>query len=259
VEIRRGAGAYICGEETALFEAIEGKRGFPRLKPPFPTTHGLFNKPTVINNVETLAAMPDIVLNGGEWLRQWGTEKSSGIKLFCVSGHVKQTGVVEMPFGTSLRHLIEQHCGGFEGTPQAILMGGAAGGFLPPDQLDTPLTFEDLRELEAPLGSGVVKVFNETVDIRQVLLGLARFFEHESCGQCLPCRVGTVQIYKILDRLSRGEGKPGDLDKLEELCHVVKTTSLCGLGQSAPNSVLSGLRYFRPELEASIRGEAAAD
>lgn len=263
VEIRRGAGAYICGEETALFEAVKGKRGFPRLKPPFPTTHGLFDKPTAINNVETLSAIPDIVLNGGEWLRQWGTEKSAGVKLFCVSGHVKQTGVVELPFGTSLRHLIEQHCGGFEGTPQAILMGGAAGGFLTPDQLDTPLTFEDLWEIKAPLGSGVVMAFNDTVDMRQVLRTLARFFEHESCGQCLPCRVGTVQIYKILDRLSRGEGKPGDLDRLEELCHVVKTTSLCGLGQSAPNPVLSALSYFHHEYEASIKadasGEAAAD
>lgn len=255
--LRQGAGAYICGEETALFEAIEGNRGFPQLKPPFPTTHGLFNSPTVINNVETLALVPDIVSHGGEWLRQWGTEKSVGIKLFCLSGHVKSPGLAEAPFGITVRELIERYGGGFDGIPQTILMGGAAGGFLHPDNFDTPITNEDLNPLGAPVGSGVVMVFNQSVDLFTVLRTLARFFVHESCGQCNPCRIGTVQIYKQLEKLTASGGTPTDLDALERLCVLVKTTSLCGLGQTAPNPVLTTLKYFREQYDALVTNGAA--
>jgi len=247
LEIRRGAGAYICGEETALFEAIEGKRGFPRIKPPFPTTHGLFMKPTCINNVETLACIPDIVENGGEWFKQWGTAQSTGPKLFCVSGHVHQPGVVEVPFGTTLRAMIEQHCGGFNGPPKAILMGGAAGGFMTPDQLDTKLSFEDLRDIGAPVGSGVIMVFNETVDLREVLRGLAHFFAHESCGKCYPCQLGTQRQMEILDRIVKGGKRVEDWDALHDIGWTMTDASICGLGQTAASAVLSALKLW-PEL-----------
>lgn len=247
IEIRRGAGAYICGEETALFEAIEGKRGFPRLKPPFPTTHGLFMKPTAINNVETLAVVPDIVNHGGAWLKQWGTKDSAGVKLFCVSGHVQNPGVVEVPFGTTVRALIDNICGGFIGTPQAILMGGAAGGFLTPEQFDTPLTFEDLRVLGAPVGSGVIMVFNETVDLRDVLRRLAHFFAHESCGKCYPCQLGTQRQMEILDRVSDGHTQPGDFIALHDIGATMTEASICGLGQTAAAAVISALKIW-PEL-----------
>jgi NADH-quinone oxidoreductase subunit F len=247
IEIRRGAGAYICGEETALFEAIEGKRGFPRIKPPFPTTHGLFMKPTAINNVETLACIGDIVANGGAWFKQWGTEKSTGTKLFCISGHVKQPGVVEVPFGTPLREVIEKHCGGFEGDPQAILMGGAAGGFMTPDQIDARLSFEDLREIGAPVGSGVVMVFNQTVDLRSVLLGLAHFFAHESCGKCYPCQLGTQRQMEILERASHGHVQAGDALALQDIGWTMTDASICGLGQTAASAVLSAIKIW-PDL-----------
>jgi NADH-quinone oxidoreductase subunit F len=243
--IRRGAGAYICGEETALFEAIEGKQGFPRIKPPFPTTHGVFNKPTSINNVETLAIVPDIVARGGEWLRRWGTEKSTGVKLFCLSGHVKQPGVIEAPFGLTVRELIERYGGGFYGEPLAILMGGAAGGFLPPAHFDTPITNETLNPLKAPVGSGAIMVFNQSVDLLDILKRLARFFVHESCGKCVPCRVGTTQIEKILDKIASGSGTPDDLARLKTLGKTMQQICLCGLGMSAPNAVLSALHHFQ--------------
>lgn len=252
--IRRGAGAYICGEETALFEAVEGKQGFPRVKPPFPTTHGVFGKPTAIGNVETLALVPDIVTNGGAWLRQWGTEKSAGVKLFCLSGHVKQPGVVEAPFGITVRDLVERFGGGFVGEPQAILMGGAAGGFLHPDYFDTPITNETLGPLGAPVGSGVVMVFNQGVDLGGVLKNLARFFVHESCGKCVPCRIGTVQIARLLDKITGGDGAPDDLRRLESLGGMMKKNCLCGLGLSAPNAVLSSLKHFRHLYNGLIAG-----
>jgi len=247
LELRQGAGAYICGEETALFEAIEGKRGFPRVKPPFPTTHGLFRKPTAINNVETLACIPDIVANGGAWFRQWGTEKSTGTKLFCISGHVKQPGVIETPFGTPLREAIEQYCGGFEGEPKAILMGGAAGGFMTPDLLDTRLSFEDLRAINAPIGSGVVMVFNQTVELREVLRGLAHFFAHESCGKCYPCQLGTQRQMEILERAAQGHTRPGDAAAIQDIGWTMTDASICGLGQTAASAVLSAIRIW-PEL-----------
>jgi NADH-quinone oxidoreductase subunit F len=252
IKIRHNAGAYICGEETALFEAIEGKRGEPRTKPPYPTQSGLFGKPTAINNVETLAVIPDLIEHGGEWLHQWGTEKSVGLRLFCLSGHVNQPGVIEAPYGITVRELIERFGGGFDGAPQAVLVGGAAGSFLTPEQLDTPLTHEDLAPLNAPIGSGVIMVFNETVNLLDVLEVLADFFVHESCGQCAPCRLGTRQVYNILHRITGGSGQPEDVDELEKLCVTLKTATLCGLGQSAPNPVLSTLNYFRHTYEALI-------
>jgi NADH-quinone oxidoreductase subunit F len=256
LEIRRGAGAYICGEETALFEAIEGHRGYPRRKPPFPTTHGLFGKPTSINNVETLAVVPDLMLHGGTWWRGWGTEKSVGLRLFCLSGHVGQPGVVEAPLGITVRELIEKHGGGFVSEPQAILMGGAAGGFLHPDHLDTPLTHEALKPLGVPIGSGVIMVFNRETNLLNVLAALARFFVHESCGQCAPCRLGTRQMYRLLDRLAHGQGALADLQQLEHLGRSMKAISLCGLGQTAPNALLTSLDRFRATYEAALAREA---
>jgi NADH-quinone oxidoreductase subunit F len=251
IEIRRGAGAYICGEETALFEAIEGKRGFPRVKPPFPTTHGLFMKPTAINNVETLACIPDIVANGGAWFKQTGTEKSTGSKLFCVSGHVKQPGVVEVPFGTPLRELVQKYCGGFDGEPKAILMGGAAGSFMTPDQFDARLSFEDLREIGAPVGSGVIMVFNDTVDLRDVLRGLAHFFAHESCGKCYPCQLGTQRQMEILERAAEGKTRAGDATALQDIGWTMTDASICGLGQTAASAVLSAVKLWPDLVEAS--------
>jgi NADH-quinone oxidoreductase subunit F len=245
IEIRRGAGAYICGEETALFEAIEGKRGFPRIKPPYPTTHGLFGQPTVVNNVETLAIVPSIVQHGGDWYRQWGTEKSRGTKLVSVSGHVNCPGVYEFPFGMTLRQLLEDYCCGITGRLQAVLKGGASGTFLTPDEIDVPITFENLRAIGATLGSGAVMVFNDTVDLRDVLRRLGRFFEHESCGKCFPCQLGTQRQLEILERL--GAPYPGDCDRLRDVGLTMKEASLCGLGQTASAAVLSAMERW-PEL-----------
>ncbi len=241
VEARHNAGAYICGEETALFEAIEGKRGHPRLKPPYPTQSGLFGKPTAINNVETLAVIPDLILHGGEWFHQWGTAQSVGLKLFCLSGHVNKPGVVEAPFGLTVRELIEEFGGGFDGEPQALLLGGAAGGFLFPDKLDTPLTHEDLCQIDVPIGSGAIMVFNQSVDLWGILEGLAHFFVHETCGLCAPCRLGTRQIHTLISKINLGVGSASDLQKLEELGQTIKKTCNCGLGMTAANPVLTVL------------------
>jgi NADH-quinone oxidoreductase subunit F len=242
VEIRRGGGAYICGEETALFEAIEGKRGFPRIKPPFPTTHGLFGKPTTINNVETLCATSGIISNGADWFRQMGTEKSTGPKLVSVSGHVNRAGVYEITPGITLRQLLDTHCQGVRGKLQAVLMGGAAGTFLTPDEIDVPLTFENLREIGSTFGSGAIMVFNETVDLRDVLKRLARFFQHESCGKCFPCQLGTQRQMEILGRLEHP--LPGDFQRLQDIGWTMTEASLCGLGQTAASAVLSAMKKF---------------
>lgn len=244
IEIRHNAGAYICGEETALFESIEGKKGYPRIKPPYPTQVGLFGKPTAINNVETLAVVPDLILHGGEWFRQWGTPKSVGLKLFCLSGHVHEPGVVEVPLGLPLRELVERFGGGFDDDPQAVLLGGAAGGFLRRDQLDIPLTNEDLRPLHIPLGSGAIIVFNQTVDLWQVLENLAHFFVHETCGHCAPCRLGTKQIYNLLRKINSGDGSVSDLQKIEKLGQTIRKTCVCGLGMTAGNPCLTFLHNF---------------
>lgn len=250
IEIRRGAGAYICGEETALFEAIEGKRGFPRIKPPYPTTHGLFNKPTVVNNVETLCVVPGVIRHGAPWFRQWGSQHSTGTKLVSVSGHVNQPGVYEIPFGVPLRTVLEEHCQGVQGTLQAVLMGGAAGTFLTPDEIDVAITFEDLRSIGATLGSGAIMVFNDTVDLRDVLRRLGAFFKHESCGKCYPCQLGTQRQMEILNRTDAP--LPGDRLRLQDIGHTMTVASLCGLGQTAAMAVLSAMDKW-PELFGSER------
>ena len=249
INLRLGAGAYICGEETALFESIEGKRGFPRVKPPFPTTHGLFNQPTVVNNVETLCNVPLIIKYGAEAYRQLGTHHSPGSKLFCLSGDILHPGVYELPFGTNLRELIFNLGGGVRngGTLQAVLLGGAAGTFASPDQLDVGLSFEDMQAAGFMLGSGVVMLFDSTRDMREVLVQLGRFFAHESCGKCLPCQLGTQRQYEILKRIANGQTLPGDAAKLADLGWTMADASLCGLGQVAATAVLSAQQLW-PEL-----------
>jgi NADH-quinone oxidoreductase subunit F len=246
LEIRVGAGAYICGEETALFAAIEGERGFPRIKPPFPTTHGLFGLPTAINNVETLAKVPYILTHGAEVYRQLGTERSPGTKLFCLSGDVFQPGLYEVPFGASLRRLLYDLAGGVKGELQAVLFGGAAGAFAGPESLDVRLTFEDLRNAGLPLGSGVVMVFNQQRDLRDVLLRLAHFFAHESCGKCYPCQLGTQRQVEILERFLHGKPLRGDKARLADVGWTMTDASLCGLGQTAASAVLSAMRLWPP-------------
>jgi len=253
IEVRLGAGAYICGEETALFESIEGKRGFPRVKPPFPTTNGLFDKPTVINNVETLCNVPLIFEKGVAEYRKLGTEKSPGPKLFCVSGDVEKPGLYEVPFGVTLRELLEM--AGCE-TFQAVLFGGAAGAFATPEHLDVKMTFEDLRDAGLPLGSGVVMVFDETRDLRDTLSRLGKFFAHESCGKCYPCQMGTQRQKEILDRIADGKMQAGDVERLQDVGWTMMDASLCGLGQTAASAVLSAMKQF-PDLFRPARAGAA--
>jgi len=249
IEIRQGAGAYICGEETALFESIEGKRGFPRLKPPFPTTFGLFGKPTVINNVETLCNVPFILTHGAEAYRQLGTEKSPGTKLFCVSGDVEFPGLYEVPFDIRLIDLLDGLAGGVRSGRklQAILFGGAAGAFATPNQLEVKMSFEGLRAAGLPLGSGVVLALDDRRDLRQILLNLAHFFAHESCGKCYPCQLGTQRQYEILKRVADGGTLDGDAQRLSDVGWTMSDASICGLGQTAASAVLSALRLW-PEL-----------
>jgi NADH-quinone oxidoreductase subunit F len=246
IEIRRGAGAYICGEETALFESIEGGRGEPRNKPPFPVEIGLFGKPTTVNNVETLVNVLAILNEGVDAYRQIGTEGSTGPKLFCVSGHVAQAGLYEVPFGTTLRELIDL-AGGVPGgrSIRAILLGGAAGVFVGPDALDTPLTFEGTRAIGATLGSGVVMVFDETADLVDTLRRIAAFFRDESCGQCVPCRVGTVRQEELLARLEADRplgSREEEVALLREIGQAMRDASICGLGQTASSAIESAFR-----------------
>jgi NADH-quinone oxidoreductase subunit F len=238
VELRIGAGAYVCGEETALFQSIEGYRGEPRNKPPFPVEVGLFGKPTVVNNVETLFNVLDVVQEGGVAYAATGTEASTGTRLFCVSGHVERPGLYEVPFGTTLRELLD-----LAGArpPKAVLLGGAAGTFLRPDQLDLPLTFEGARDAGATLGSGVVIVYDESADLVDAVLRIAEFFRDESCGQCVPCRVGTVRQEEALRRLAAGSGNGDELATLTDLAQVMRDASICGLGQTAANAVASAM------------------
>ena len=247
VEVRSGAGAYICGEETALLESIEGKRGFPRVKPPFPVTHGLFGKPTIINNVETLAKVSYIISHGPDAFRRLGTEASTGPKLLCVSGDVVRPGLYEAPFGITLRHLLDNLAGGVVGELQAVLLGGAAGAFATPAHLDVELTFEGLRAAGLTLGSGAVMVFNTTRDLRDILVRLGRFFAHESCGKCYPCQLGTQRQYELLERLAHGQPLPGDADRLRDVGWTMTDASLCGLGQTAASALLSAMKHW-PEL-----------
>ena len=245
VEVRAGAGAYICGEETALFESIEGKRGFPRIKPPFPATHGLFGRPTAINNVETLATIPTILNQGAESFRQFGSVRSTGPKLLCLSGDVVRPGLYEVPFDVTLRHLVYDLAGGIVGGAlQAILLGGASGAFATPDHLDVPITFEDLRANGLVLGSGAVMIFNQTRDLRDILMRLGRFFAHESCGKCYPCQLGTQRQFELLQRLAQGRTLPGDRERLTDIGWTMSDASLCGLGQTAASAVLSAMKHW---------------
>ncbi len=247
IQLFRGAGAYICGEETALFNSLEGYRGEPRNKPPFPTQSGLFGRPTVVNNVETLVNVPWILRDGGAAFAALGTEGSTGTKLFCLSGAVARPGVYEVTFGATLRELLDL-AGGTTGELRAILMGGAAGGFLGPADLDVPLTFEGLRAASAALGSGVVLVFDETVDLADILVRIAAFFRDESCGQCVPCRVGTERQEEVLERLVR-KRPIGSVDQeialLKEMGQAMRDASICGLGHTASSAIESALSRWR--------------
>jgi NADH-quinone oxidoreductase subunit F len=242
LELRRGAGAYICGEETALFESVEGRRGEPRNKPPFPTTHGLFGKPTVVNNVETLHAVLGIVAHGADWHRSVGTADSPGTKLFCLSGRVGRPGVYEVPHGTTLRTLLDA-AGGVtgDGRLQAVLLGGAAGAFIGPELLDLPLTLEDARTAGVTLGSGVVLVLDGSVDAGDLVGRIAEFFRHESCGQCVPCRVGTQRQVELVERVRRRGRTAEDDAILADLAAVMGDASICGLGHTASGAVRSAL------------------
>jgi NADH-quinone oxidoreductase subunit F len=234
LEVRRGAGAYICGEETALFNSIEGKRGEPRNKPPFPAQAGLFGKPTLVNNVETLACIPDIIVEGGDAFARTGTGASTGTKLYCVCGTVAKAGLYEVPFGTTLGELIALAGGLREGrTLRTVLLGGAAGTFVGPESLNLRLTFEDTRAAGTTVGSGVVMVFDDAIDMAKIVNRIAEFFRDESCGQCVPCRVGTVRQQEALQR--------GDAALINEIARAMRDASICGLGQTAANAVESAL------------------
>ena len=249
VEVRRGAGTYVAGEETAQLESIEGKVAIPRTRPPFPTSKGLFGQPTIINNVETLANVPYIIRAGAAEYRKIGTPGSTGPKLFCLSGDVTMPGVYEVPFGVTFRHLLEDLAGGVRGgrKMKAALFGGAAGAFATPDQLDIPLTVEDLRANGLPLGSGVITVFDETRDLKDVCLRLGRFFAEESCGKCAACKTGTMRQYDILQRMIAGKMEPGDLEQLNDTAWTDPTESICGVGQMAATPILSAMKHW-PEI-----------
>ena len=255
IELRLGAGAFVCSEETALIASIEGNRGEPRPRPPFPAIKGLFGKPTILNNVETYANIPQIILNGGAWLAAMGTEKSKGTKVFALGGKISNTGLVEVPMGTTLREIIYDIGGGIPGDKQfkAVQTGGPSGGCLPSVMLDTQVDYDNLIEAGSMMGSGGMIVMDEDncmVDIARYFLD---FTVDESCGKCTPCRIGTRRMLEILNRITGGEGQEGDIEKLEHLAGVIRSTSLCGLGQSAPNPVLSTIKHFRHEYEAHIR------
>ena len=255
VHIRLGSGAFVCGEETALLTSIEGNRGEPRPRPPFPAVKGLFGQPTIINNVETLANVAQIINNGAEWFASMGTEKSKGTKVFALGGKINHTGLVEIPMGTPLRTIIEDIGGGVPHGKKfkAAQTGGPSGGCIPASLIDTPVDYESLIAIGSMMGSGGLIVMDEDncmVDIAKFFL---EFTVDESCGKCTPCRIGTRRMLDILDKITAGKGEDGDIEKLEELAKTIKATALCGLGQTAPNPVLSTLHYFRDEYEAHIK------
>ncbi len=255
IDIRLGAGAFVCGEETALMTSIEGKRGEPRPRPPFPAVKGLFDQPTILNNVETYANVCQIILKGADWFKSIGTEKSKGTKVFALGGKITHTGLVEIPMGTPLRTIIEEIGGGIPNGKKfkAAQTGGPSGGCIPASLIDTPVDYDSLTSIGSMMGSGGLIVMDEDncmVDIAKFFLG---FTVDESCGKCTPCRVGTRRMLEILERITSGKGEEGDIEKLEELGQTIKDTALCGLGQTAPNPVLSTIRYFRDEYEAHIR------
>lgn len=254
VELRIGAGAFVCGEETALLASIEGRRGMPRSKPPFPATHGLWGKPTLINNVETYANVRHIILNGPEWFRSFGTDSSSGTKVFALSGKVKNTGLIEVPMGITLREVVFDIGGGIinDGKFKAAQIGGPSGGCLTERHLDLPLTYESVKEAGAIVGSGGLIILDENTCMVELARYFLEFCQLESCGKCIPCRVGTKRMLEILERITQGAGKMEDINELERLGNWVQQASLCGLGQTAPNPVLSTVRYFREEYEAHV-------
>jgi bidirectional [NiFe] hydrogenase diaphorase subunit len=254
VDIRIGAGAFVCGEETALIASIEGKRGTPRPRPPYPAESGLWGCPTLINNVETYANIAPIIRNGPEWFAGIGTEKSKGTKVFALAGKVCNTGLVEVPMGTTLRSIVEDLGGGAPngGTIKAVQTGGPSGGCVPAALLDTPVDYDSLAQVGSIMGSGGMIVMDDQTSMVEIAQYFMEFCMDESCGKCIPCRVGTVQMYRLLSRIRAGQATPDDLRRLEALCEMVRHASLCGLGQSAPNPVLSTLRYFREEYEALI-------
>jgi NADH:ubiquinone oxidoreductase subunit F (NADH-binding) len=245
IEVYEGAGAYVCGEESALIESIEGKRGDCRPRPPFPPSEGLWGKPTIVNNLETLVNIPRIILEGAEWFSQIGTERSKGTKVFSVAGDVEKPGVYELIMGSSLRELVEEMA--LARDTRMVQVGGASGRIVPYEEIDTPLAFEGV------LGAGGVIVFNESRDIIEMVRKNAEFFEEESCGKCFPCREGTKRMLEILTRFSRGEGSRRELKFLEDLAETMMLASLCGLGQAAPNSLVDTLKYYRSEYESRIQ------
>lgn len=254
IDLRLGAGAFVCGEETALMTSIEGNRGEPRPRPPFPAEKGLFQKPTILNNVETYANIPQIILKGADWFASMGTEKSKGTKVFALGGKINNTGLVEVPMGTTLRTVIEEIGGGIPNGKKfkAAQTGGPSGGCIPAEHFDIPIDYDNLIGIGSMMGSGGLIVMDEDncmVDIAKFFL---EFTVDESCGKCTPCRVGTKRMYEILDKITRGNGTLEDINKLEQLCYHIKANSLCGLGQTAPNPVLSTLRYFRDEYIAHV-------
>jgi bidirectional [NiFe] hydrogenase diaphorase subunit len=258
IDLRIGAGAFVCGEETALMMSVEGKRGTPRPRPPFPAESGLWGCPTLINNVETLANVAPIIRKGADWFASIGTEKSKGTKVFALAGKITNTGLIEVPMGTTLRDIVEKMGGGAPdgGRIKAVQTGGPSGGCIPADSLDTPVDYDSLTRLGSIMGSGGMIVMDETTNMVDVARFFMEFCMDESCGKCIPCRAGTAQMYGLLTKILNRRATAGDLQKLEELCDMVKHTSLCGLGQTAPNPVLSTLRFFRHEYQELLQPDS---
>ncbi|HET7719730.1 MAG TPA: NADH-quinone oxidoreductase subunit F, partial [Acidimicrobiales bacterium] len=253
VDIRIGAGAFVCGEETALMASIMGGRGTPSPRPPYPAEKGLWGMPTLLNNVETFANVPRILRDGPEWFAGIGTEKSKGTKVFCLTGKVANTGLVEVPLGTPLRTIVDEIGGGAPGgSIKAVQTGGPSGGCIPASLFDTPVDYDSLAKVGSIMGSGGMIVMDQTSDMVDVARYFMEFCMDESCGKCIPCRAGTVQMHRLLNRILEGSAGGEEMERLEALCHMVKDTSLCGLGQTAPNPTLSTIRYFRKEYEAKL-------
>ena len=254
IELRLGAGAFVCGEETALMTSIEGNRGEPRPRPPFPALKGLFQKPTILNNVETFANIPQIIVNGPEWFASMGTENSKGTKVFALGGKIHNTGLVEVPMGTTLREIVEEIGGGIPNGKKfkAAQTGGPSGGCIPAEHLDVPIDYDNLKKIGSMMGSGGLIIMDEDTCMVDIAKFFLEFTVDESCGKCTPCRVGTRRMLEILEKITKGQATMEDLDKLEELCYHLQSSSLCALGQTAPNPVLSTLRYFRDEYVAHI-------
>ena len=254
IKIRLGAGAFVCGEETALMTSIEGKRGEPRPRPPFPAVKGLYQKPTTLNNVETYANIPQIILKGAEWFASMGTEKSKGTKVFALGGKINHTGLVEIPMGTTLREIVFEIGGGIPNGKKfkAAQTGGPSGGCIPEEHLDIPIDYDNLLAIGSMMGSGGLIVMDETTCMVDIAKFFLEFTVDESCGKCTPCRIGTKRLLEMLDKITKGQGSLELIDEMEQLCHFIKANSLCGLGQTAPNPVLSTLRYFRDEYVAHV-------